>query len=202
MLGGEEGAIKGAWSGLIGGATGSLFFGGLTRLIGGGKGIKIPEVKGNSTEESFDEIRKRVLKNIDDSRLAREASGYKKWASSIDEGSSKTEQVISRIDEIEVKFNYNTKYDEAEFARQLADQEAEKQAKKWLDSQVALHNPDQIAGGNPLNIGGMGDSKINSSIGIQWRYRIDAIDEQIKALADKMTETERKLKYLNVKLKY
>jgi len=67
---------------------------------------------------------------------------------------------------------------------------------------VALHNPDQIAGGNPLNIGGMGDSKINSSIGIQWRYRIDAIDEQIKALADKMTETERKLKYLNVKLKY
>ncbi len=32
--------------------------------------------------------------------------------------------------------------------------------------------------------------------------RIDAVDEQIKALADKMTEAERKSKYLNIKLKY
>ena len=77
-------------------AAGSLFFGGLTRLIGGGKRVKIPEVKGNSTEESFDEIRKRVLKNIDDSRLAREASGYKEWASSIDEGASKAESIPKR----------------------------------------------------------------------------------------------------------
>ena len=172
-------------------------------------------------------------------------------------GVSKAEQAISRIDEIEVKFNYKSKYDEAEFARQLADQEAsmnkltvdeylknreryiaegraiegnaaqqaarkeaqaqkiaelrknglsyseaKKQAEEWLKSQAALHNPDQIAGGNPLNIGGIGDSKINSSIGSQWKYRIDAVDEQIKALADKMTEAERKSKYLNVKLKY
>ena len=145
-----------------------------------------------------------------------------------------------------MNFNYKTKYDEAEFARQLADQEAgmnkltvdeylknreryiaegraiegnmaqqaarkealankvdelldsgmyfqeaEKQAKKWLDSQAALHNPDQIAGGNPLNIGGMGDKKINSSIGSQWKYRIDEVDDQIRKLAEKMTDKEK-----------
>lgn len=173
------------------------------------------------------------------------------------DGVTGTEKAISRIDEIEVRFNYKSKYDEAEFARQLADQqagvnkltvdeylknreryisegraieanavqqaarkeaqaqkiaelrknglsysEAKKQAEEWLKSQAALHNPDQIAGGNPLNIGGMGDSKINSSIGSQWKYRIDAVDEQIKALADKMTESERKSTYLNVKLKH
>lgn len=172
-------------------------------------------------------------------------------------GVNKAENAISKIDEIEVKFNYKSKYSEDEFARQLADQEAgmnkltvdeylknreryiaegraiegnivqqavrkearaqkiaelrknglsyseaKKQAEEWLKSQAVLHNPDQIAGGNPLNIGGMGDSKINSSIGSQWKYRIDAVDEQIKALADKMTETERKSRYLNIKLKY
>lgn len=81
-------------------------------------------------------------------------------------------------------------------------QEAEKQAEKWLDSQAALNNPDQIAGGNPLNIGGMGDKAINSSIGSQWKYRIDAVDEQIQAMVKNMTDAERKSTYLNVKLKH
>lgn len=80
--------------------------------------------------------------------------------------------------------------------------EAKKQAEEWITSQAALHNPDQIAGGNPLDIGGMGDKAINSSIGSQWRYRIDTVHEQIEALTDKMTEAEKKSTYLNVKLKY
>ena len=80
--------------------------------------------------------------------------------------------------------------------------EAETQAQKWLDTQAALHNPDQIAGGNPLNIGGMGDKTINSSIGSQWRYRIDAVDEQIQSMVKNMTDAERKSTYLNVKLKH
>ncbi|URZ07503.1 polymorphic toxin type 15 domain-containing protein [Clostridium felsineum] len=170
---------------------------------------------------------------------------------------SKIEKTIARIKEIKVNFNYKSKYNETEFARQLADQEAgmnkltvdeylknreryikkgraiegnmaqqaardkalvdkvdelrstgmplkeaETQAQKWLEKQAALHNPDQIAGGNPLNIGGMGDKAINSSIGAQWKYRIDAVDEQIQSLAKNMTDAERKSTYLNVKLKY
>ena len=142
---------------------------------------------------------------------------------------------IKRIDEIEVEFNYNSKFDEAEFARQLADQqkgmneltvreyldnrqkyieqgraiesnaaqqaarekafvdkvdelqdaglslkEAEEQAEKWLDTQAAVHNPDQVAGGYASNVGGVGDKGVNSSISSQWRYRIDDVDAQIK----------------------
>ena len=44
-------------------------------------------------------------------------------------------------------------------------EQATEQAQLWLDSQAVLHYPDQIAGGNPLKIGGMGDAGINSSIG-------------------------------------
>ena len=79
-------------------------------------------------------------------------------------------------------------------------EEAEIKANSWLKTQAALHNPDQIAGGNPLNIGGMGDKRINSSIGSQWRYRIDIVDEQIGELAKVMTPEQRKNIYLNVKL--
>ncbi|MGW6665806.1 MULTISPECIES: polymorphic toxin type 15 domain-containing protein [Peribacillus] len=82
----------------------------------------------------------------------------------------------------------------------LSRKESEKQATVWIIEQAALHNPDQIAGGNPLDIGGMGDKKVNSSLGSQWRYRIDVIDEQIKSIAASMTEVDKKSIYLNVKL--
>jgi len=80
-------------------------------------------------------------------------------------------------------------------------QDAEKQADKWIKTQAALHDPDQIAGGNSLNVTGMGDRRINSSIGSQWRYRIDYVDEQIKKFASTMTDAERKNTYLNMKLR-
>lgn len=79
---------------------------------------------------------------------------------------------------------------------------AEEQAQKWMDTQAALHNPDQIAGGYADQIGGMGDKRINSSIGSQWKYRIDAVDEQIQALVEKMTPEQLQTTYLNIRLTY
>ena len=48
----------------------------------------------------------------------------------------------------------------------------------------------------------MGNKGINSSIGAQWKYRIDDVDEQIQEMAKNMTDAERKSTYLNVKLTY
>ncbi|GHU61364.1 hypothetical protein FACS189418_0900 [Clostridia bacterium] len=79
-------------------------------------------------------------------------------------------------------------------------EDAVKQANDWMDTQAALHNPDQIAGGNPLNISGMGDKGINSSLGSQWKYRIDDVDERIRKAAEGMTEAERQSTHLNIKL--
>jgi hypothetical protein len=39
------------------------------------------------------------------------------------------------------------------------------QASEWLETKAALHNPDQIAGGKADIIGGLGDKRVNSSIG-------------------------------------
>ncbi len=45
-----------------------------------------------------------------------------------------------------------------EFRREgLSREEAEINAKKWMKTQAALLNPDQVAGGNHLKIGGMAE---------------------------------------------
>lgn len=89
----------------------------------------------------------------------------------------------------------------AELRRQgLSRTDATKQATEWLDKQAALHNPDQIAGGKVDIIGGLGDKRINSSIGSQWKYRIDVVDEQIRESAKNMAPEQLANTYLNVKL--
>jgi len=86
------------------------------------------------------------------------------------------------------------------FEEGMSWEEAEKQAKQWIKSKAALHNPDQIAGGNPLNIGGIGDKGVNSSIGSQWKYRIDIVDERILDLTKNLTPEQMKNTYLDVSL--
>ncbi len=218
----------------------------------------------NDMADTLRGMAKKVVKNADmlnDAKYiddaANVASDAGKKLDDVIGGGSDALNEVKRIDKIEVEFNYNSKYDEAEFARQLADQEkgmneltvqeyldnrqkyieqgraiesnaaqqaarekayvnkvnelqntglsideAEEQAQKWLNTQAALHNPDQVAGGYASNVGGVGDKGVNSSIGSQWRYRIDAVDEQIQKMAEDMSEAERNSTYLNVNLIY
>jgi len=78
--------------------------------------------------------------------------------------------------------------------------DATEQAEDWMSSRAALHDPDQVAGGFGSNVTGMGDSRVNSSLGSQWRTRIDDIDEQVRAAAEGMTEAERQSTYLDIEL--
>lgn len=66
----------------------------------------------------------------------------------------------------------------------MTQEEAEEQADKYLESQAALHDPDQIAGGNPENVTGVGDAKVNSSIGAQWRVKVAMLDQQVQTYID------------------
>ena len=57
--------------------------------------------------------------------------------------------------------------------------EAKDRASEWLKSQAALHRLDGIAGGDVTDISGVGDSRINSSLGAQWRSRVGDIDRAV-----------------------
>ena len=82
----------------------------------------------------------------------------------------------------------------------LTRKQARQQADAWLETQAALHDPDQVAGGHAHLITGMGDARINSSIGAQWPKRMKDIDEQIRKYAASMSQQERENTYLNIVL--
>lgn len=70
--------------------------------------------------------------------------------------------------------------------------DANSQAKDWLKDLAVLHDPDQVAGGNPLNLTGLGDKGVNSSIGSQWQYKIKDLEEFVLHQSQNMTELELK----------
>ena len=255
-------AAEGDWSNAL--LSGMAFAPGIGEVVGGGKTAVKAGGKVIGHLDDAADIAKAADKAGDAAKAAGKArkagNGAGELGKYVDEaveGGTDVLDEIKRIDEIEVEFNYNSKYDEIEFARQLAAQqkgmneltvqeyldnrqkyieqgraiesnaaqqaarekafvekvdelqdaglslrEAEEQAQKWLDTQTALHNPDQVAGGFASNVGGVGDKGVNSSIGSQWRYRIDDVDAQIQKIAENMSEAEKNSTYLNVNLIY
>lgn len=73
----------------------------------------------------------------------------------------------NRINEL-LEADENLSYDDAVSA-----------ADHWMRSQAATHRLDGIAGGDVTDISGVGDSRINSSLGSQWRSRVGDIDNAI-----------------------
>lgn len=54
--------------------------------------------------------------------------------------------------------------------------EARRLAQAKMKTLNALHNPDMIAAGQD-KIGDFGDAGVNKSIGVQWKSRLDELDE-------------------------
>lgn len=78
--------------------------------------------------------------------------------------------------------------------------DAKAEAETYMESQAALHDPDQIAGGFAERVTGMGDRVVNSSIGSQWRDRIGALDDAVEVFARGKSVSELKNCRLHVTL--
>ena len=59
-----------------------------------------------------------------------------------------------------------------------ASSEAERLANGKMRTLAALHNPDLFVGGKDV-ISDFGDRGVNSSIGSQWRWRVDSLDQAV-----------------------
>lgn len=62
----------------------------------------------------------------------------------------------------------------------MSKKDASNRADSYLKGKAVLHNPDSVAGGKYNNISGLGNSRVNSSIGSQWRSRVEGIENQVK----------------------
>lgn len=72
---------------------------------------------------------------------------------------------------------------------------AAQRAKETMSTLAALHNPDLIAGGKDV-ISDFGDKQVNSTIGPQWRSKV----EKLKRAVENAPKTVGKPTFLNVKL--
>jgi len=70
-----------------------------------------------------------------------------------------------------------------------------KKAKETMKDLAALHNPDLVAGGKDV-IDDFGDRQVNSTIGPQWRSRID----KLKSAVEQVPSAERERTFINVRL--
>ncbi|MGI4759314.1 MAG: type VI secretion system tube protein TssD, partial [Janthinobacterium lividum] len=82
----------------------------------------------------------------------------------------------------------------------LTESEAMTVATQWLATQAALHDPDQVAGGNSQTVTGLGDARVNSSLGAQWPKRIKGIDAQVRKQAATMSQREQEDTLLTIAL--
>lgn len=104
---------------------------------------------------------------------------------------------------------YNSNFDEAEFSRQLAEQQKgmnELSLQEYLDNRQKYLDQGRALESNAAQQAArkeaLADKKVNSSIGSQWRYRIDEVDKQVKNATKNMSDIEKKTTKMNVKLKY
>ncbi len=75
------------------------------------------------------------------------------------------------------------------------------EAKKIVEKDyAALHDPDQVAGGESDKITSLGRTDINSSIGSQWKNRIHTVDAIVKKMKQKFNKDEQPKVKMNVDL--
>ncbi|WP_340105894.1 polymorphic toxin type 15 domain-containing protein [Rhodohalobacter sp. 8-1] len=79
--------------------------------------------------------------------------------------------------------------------------EAEEIVEERMSELAALHDPDQIAGGEASGITRLGAKNINSSIGAQWRYRIGGLTTHVKSEMKKVPDKNKSTVKMNVDYK-
>lgn len=136
------------------------------------------------------------MNNLSLARFLKNRENYENNGRNIEAGSAAQHRVreTAREDKIAELRSQNP---------ELSRQGAEKKADEWLRTQAALHDPDQIAGGEADNVTGVGDAKVNSSIGVQWKNKISNVDEAVQAYIKEanLSAEDCEIIKLNVQLK-
>ncbi|ENU93973.1 hypothetical protein F971_00411 [Acinetobacter vivianii] len=92
---------------------------------------------------------------------------------------------------------YEKEYQQQNIGAREAKKLAKEKSGRIMNEMAALHNPDQLVGGaNKVDTKAIGLKNVNSSIGSQWKTRVQALDEA----AAKVPVSERGTTGMNAKL--
>ncbi|WP_159245891.1 polymorphic toxin type 15 domain-containing protein [Tenacibaculum maritimum] len=128
---------------------------------------------------------KEYKKQLRDQQDAINKTPVKEWLKNREEFANRDKKVYNKkAKKARDKYRKTIQSDKYnEYRKQgLNKTDASKKADEFIKGKAALHNPDGIAGGKIDSITGLGDSKVNSSIGSQWRHgRAQSIESQVKS---------------------
>ncbi|MDR6690786.1 hypothetical protein J2X55_001685 [Microbacterium sp. 1154] len=124
---------------------------------------------------------------------------FETWLQRRDEFTGdRTREVLNMQAEVRARA-YDDKVDELlDTADSL--EEAQRQAQEWMKTQHAIHKLDAVGGGDPLSFDGVGDARVNSSIGSQWQHRIGPLEDDIRRIASEMTPEQLARTLLNIRV--
>ncbi|WP_417555770.1 polymorphic toxin type 15 domain-containing protein [Microbacterium sp.] len=75
---------------------------------------------------------------------------------------------------------------------------ASEETAKWMKTQAATHRLDGIAGGDGTDISGVGDTRVNSSLGSQWKSRVSDIDRAVITFIEDNPGVDLSSTFINV----
>jgi hypothetical protein len=77
---------------------------------------------------------------------------------------------------------------------------ASAEVEKFMKTQAALHDPDQIAGGNDTDVKKLGSKYVNSAIGSQWKAKVGELRTGVAQKTKKMSKKDKDRAMMNVTL--
>jgi hypothetical protein len=173
---------------------------------GGGKDMGAPRMKKHEVKcfkkndkgdpDEYDRQLADQEKGLNDLTVKEYLEGRKRYEDIGRKGTG-AEQAKARAEYSEkLTKEYKTQLNKQGITGEAAQTQAAKMAAKKMDTLAALHNPDMIAGGKDA-VNTLGDKGVNSSIGSQWKTRVDELDKA----ALEIPENERGNTKMNAKLK-
>jgi hypothetical protein len=136
-----------------------------------------------------------------------------KWEANVDAYKKRAEETGSGRDPVgtQKQREYRDDYRKRRIKEELAKDKtprtdaqklatAEAIVDKEMRGLAALHDPDQIAGGDPTNITRMGNRRVNSSLGSQWRIKAPTFTAAVKTKIKSIAAAILKTVHMNAKL--
>lgn len=143
--------------------------------------------KGTPTE--FDRQLRDQEKGLNDMTVQEYLEGRNRYMQIGREGTGKAQEVARRKYAKELSEELEEELLAQNFAGDIG-KEVARLTKAKMDTLAALHNPDMIAAGKDV-ITSMGDRGVNSSIGAQWKTRVEALDEAAKGVPESARATTK-----------
>lgn len=135
-----------------------------------------------SKKHKSPELKREFERQLQDQQDAINKMSVKEWLKNVEYNRANRYEYNKLSAKMRNKYKNSIKHElEIKLKREgFTQKEINLKVKNYMKDKAVLHSPDGIAGGKYDSITGLGNRRVNSSIGSQWKSRIGGIEDKIK----------------------